>query len=1026
VRGFFLLTLHGIWFRRTASLAAFAVAIVATAAATLGPLYARSAEDSLVREQLHDAPPEGTTFTLSTSSVDQVEYTVDELRKGIDLAAASSDLDRWYGPVATRLGIWNVPVQHGPTDLGLTNLTWHGDGGCHDVVIVSGRCPTDKLDLMVSKKTATSAHLKVGSKLRLLVGASQKGLPGQVVGVYDGAAPRPATWGLDDPQQAAVPPGPNAPSHIDEVVMTDELMRTTDAEVHVVADRPLVADKVHASDTAALRAPLEQLETNPKSETGISFRTNIPLLGLLDSLAQQRSLVRTAAFAVTAQLVLLAWFVLFVIVGSTMDERSSEIAMAKLRGLKTRSTGAFALSETALLLTAALPLGLLLGWVVNAALTEKVLAPGTEFSLNRSVLAALVVAWVGGSVAAYAATRRTLRAPVLEQMRRVSGGRAQVVRSISVETTAVVLAIVGAYELRKGGSDTVALLTPGAIALAVGLLCVRVVPLLARRGVATTRRSPRIASFLAVRALARRPSGLRLVTLLVVAVALATFAVDAWAVASSTRLERARIEVGAPTVYNVSTTSAAKLLADVRALDPKGTWAMAAAQTDTGVLAVDAPRLANVTAWDGAGLGLPLSRAAARLHPASGPSLTVHEHLSLSGSAVSKAEHAGMTLGAAIRSPDGVLTTYDFGTLGPKAHKVTRTLNGCAHGCVFEGFVFNADVPSVDGSEVAGGMDVTINDVTDSRGPVDLTAVKWRDGRLPDAVVQPLAVPKLDLAVTSTGLDGVVSSIGPTSGILEPADHPLDLPGLLSKGQPLDGFSDGTSLLLSPGIDGSNTVLQPVGNPTYLPRVLTGGQLVDLEYVLRTSRTPLPTLRTYVWVGPNAPSDARARLTGAGLKINGTESVAARRHQLDREGTALALGIFLVAALAAVLLAGGALLATTTAAARRRSYELASLRVLGARDRVLVAASRRELLALVLVAVVVGAVCGLVGARLVIPTLPAVDGEGSLVHANYGPAWLAVLAVAVAVLAVGWLVAQVSARRTVRLAMLDRLREAEG
>jgi ABC-type antimicrobial peptide transport system permease subunit len=196
--------------------------------------------------------------------------------------------------------------------------------------------------------------------------------------------------------------------------------------------------------------------------------------------------------------------------------------------------------------------------------------------------------------------------------------------------------------------------------------------------------------------------------------------------------------------------------------------------------------------------------------------------------------------------------------------------------------------------------------------------------------------------------------------------------------------------------------------------------------VLRTSRTPLPTLRTYVWVGPNAPSDARARLTGAGLKINGTESVAARRHQLDREGTALALGIFLVAALAAVLLAGGALLATTTAAARRRSYELASLRVLGARDRVLVAASRRELLALVLVAVVVGAVCGLVGARLVIPTLPAVDGEGSLVHANYGPAWLAVLAVAVAVLAVGWLVAQVSARRTVRLAMLDRLREAEG
>ena len=77
MRGFLLLTLRGIWFRRTASLAAFAVAIIATAAATLGPLYARSAEDSLVREQLHDAPLETTTFTLATSSVDQVESTVD-------------------------------------------------------------------------------------------------------------------------------------------------------------------------------------------------------------------------------------------------------------------------------------------------------------------------------------------------------------------------------------------------------------------------------------------------------------------------------------------------------------------------------------------------------------------------------------------------------------------------------------------------------------------------------------------------------------------------------------------------------------------------------------------------------------------------------------------------------------------------------------------------------------------------------------------------------------------------------------
>ena len=96
-------------------------------------------------------------------------------------------------------------------------------------------------------------------------------------------------------------------------------------------------------------------------------------------------------------------------------------------------------------------------------------------------------------------------------------------------------------------------------------------------------------------------------------------------------------------------------------------------------------------------------------------------------------------------------------------------------------------------------------------------------------------------------------------------------------------------------------------------------------------------------------------------------------------------------------------------------------------DRVLVAAGRRELLALILVGSVVGARCGLVGARLVIPTIPAVDGSGSLVQLEPRPGLARPCSECMlVVLVVGWLVAQVSARRTVRLAMLDRLREAEG
>ena len=274
--------------------------------------------------------------------------------------------------------------------------------------------------------------------------------------------------------------------------------------------------------------------------------------------------------------------------------------------------------------------------------------------------------------------------------------------------------------------------------------------------------------------------------------------------------------------------------------------------------------------------------------------------------------------------------------------------------------------------------------------------VKWRQGRLPAGVIAPDDITTFEPTFNQNGFTAELDSLGPNTGILEPADHPLDLPSLVASKVKLDDFSQGENRKLAPGIDGSNTVIVPVGSPTLLPRVLDTGEIVDLQYSLRASQTPLPSLRTYVWLGSKAPADATARLAKVGLTVVSTESVAARTQQLDRQGTALALGIFLIAALAAVILAGGALLTTTTAAARRRSYELAALRVLGAKDRMLVAAGRRELLALTVVGTVIGVACGLVGARLAIPAIPAVDGSGVLVHSNRGPVWSAVLAVAAA------------------------------
>ena len=248
-------------------------------------------------------------------------------------------------------------------------------------------CPTAKRDVMVSKQTAASAHLKVGSKLRLLIGASLKGLPAQVVGIYDADGAEARHLGPGRPAAGSGPAKPQRPPahRRDRHDRRADARRRTPRSTSWWTGHWSLTTSTRPTQRSSGRGSSNWRRTR-RARPGSASAPNIPLLGLLDSLAHERSLVRTAAFAVTAQLVLLAWFVLFVIVGSTMDERSSEIAMAKLRGLKPRSTGAFALSETRLLLTAALPLGLVLGWAVNAALTDRVLAPGTEFSAEPKCL----------------------------------------------------------------------------------------------------------------------------------------------------------------------------------------------------------------------------------------------------------------------------------------------------------------------------------------------------------------------------------------------------------------------------------------------------------------------------------------------------------------------------------------------------------------------------------------------------------------------------------------------------------------
>jgi ABC-type antimicrobial peptide transport system permease subunit len=158
--------------------------------------------------------------------------------------------------------------------------------------------------------------------------------------------------------------------------------------------------------------------------------------------------------------------------------------------------------------------------------------------------------------------------------------------------------------------------------------------------------------------------------------------------------------------------------------------------------------------------------------------------------------------------------------------------------------------------------------------------------------------------------------------------------------------------------------------------------------------------------------------------VIGEESLEERRSELERSGEALALRLFVITALVALGLAAGTLLAYSFIMIRRRAYELAAIKALGASHALLVRSGRRELLALVGTGVVLGLVSGLVAASAALPALlggTGADGPPPW----FGPAWLPVLVLAAAVLALLALISDISARSTARRASPDLLRQVQ-
>ncbi|MEO6502666.1 MAG: FtsX-like permease family protein [Jatrophihabitantaceae bacterium] len=1015
------------------------MAAITIGAGSLGPLYARAADESTLRDRLTES---------ATDAALHFTFTRD-IQTDADLAAAAA-LGPKPGSIkayprtlvsAVLAGRASTPAQVAIGDVGpFTKLVWRADA-CANLVITRGRCPGKAGETLVSERTLQGDFgWKVGTRLTMSnlpqtvspTGFGEPNQPGAavtVVGAYRLASAEDPFWQGRNYFNAHPGEG-DGPATVDALfIERAELPTMFPASVEVQVDYPIDATEVRLAGVAALEADvavLKQLRADPG--VGDNFSTDV--LAVLAAAKAEQRLINLSTLLVSLQLAVLAWLVLFQVIADAVEAKGSEIALAKLRGLGPAATLRFGLAEPMLLVALATPLGLLGGWLAVRLFAATELVPDTPVNLTRATAVAVAASLAGSMAAAAAAGRKTLRRSVLDQWRRTPGHQPSKLM-LALDIVLAAAAVFGLVLLRRAGQDgspqAVTLLAPALLVFAVALLGIRLLPLALRPLLPMTRGSRRIGLFLAARQVVRRPAGLRLAALLAVAVGLATFAIAGEGVATANRDVRARIEVGAHALAPVQYEPLHDPVAATRKADPAGQWAMATASwlpagggSVTGrVLAVDSGRLAAV-AYSGGSAPEP-AEAARALLPANLPApLQIRtDRLRVSVEAIKLSAGSRPRVLLNLRKPDRKPINVRAGTLALGAHRYTAAVD-CAGGCTLTGITWDRPVSTF--GELTGTVRVSqVEYFGDGRWqPLDSglsAAGRWRGqaSRIGDS--------QDSLSVTEGGLQDVYSSQSGGSSGIEHADTPRPLTVLVSPRGVAPELVNRPDLRMTDET-GSAASFQVVGTPAVLPSVLDVGMLVDVTG-LRAQLTSFDNeARWSIWLSPAAPPDAISRLRAAGLVVEAGPTKADRVSELARQGPALALRLLVVCAIVGSILAVGGTAIAIASTGRRRSFELASLRAVGISRRTLLRACISEQLLLLGAALLLGVPAGYLAARWAMPSIPEF-ADTTPVALSYQPALTGVLLFALIFLLLLSVTAVLAGRALLHAAAPARLREAE-
>jgi hypothetical protein len=998
------------WFRRGLSLAVLVLASLVVGGAVTGPLFLRSAGESVLRDTLDQSLPVGRIVSDQISgTAHQQPLTVVERFNAARLKGFPT-LARLLDPPVASLKMNAIAGSPGIT--GDSAPLVYRQGVCAHVHLVQGQCAEKPGSVMVSATSAGSQNWTVGAPLLI------NGVRVTIAGIYAPLDPVGDYW-AGRPYFAAFSGSGMAGSSGGSLDAVFAPLATVQAQpANIVAtgtvDRSLDLARIRLTDVPSLMTEL------PAYSAGGTVSA-AAVADVLQQATEIKDKLLSPVVVVMAQLLLLCWLILFLVTANAAEARGPEVALAKLRGVPAGRTVAFGLLDTLLLVALAVPIGLGLGYLGVTALASLHLAPGTPVVVTSGAWLAAAGAGAGAAVAAVLAGSRTLRRPVVEQWRRAT--RQAKARSWVIDAVVVLAAVAGLFALIRGGvigssgPKVLALVAPGLVVLAVALLGSRVLPVLCRAAYGPTRRRGRLGGFLAVRQLGRRPSTLRLALVLAVAFGLVAFGVDAWSVASSNAHDRAWTETGAAQVLTVNPAPGQDLEAIVDRLDPSGREATVVRESidfsngpPVWLLAVQPDRFAHVAFWRSDFGQPPLATLTARLTQQVAPAV------SLTGDALQ------VTLDASRLSAQGPpILVADFAQIGGGLTSTTlgqvragrQTLRGplpcTTQGCRLIGL--HLERPTATFFPMSGRLVVTALGTRDQGGwhttDANLALANgWR------ATGGGAKAP----AATSGGLQLDMSAALADQPTWHVNDEPVSLPALMTTS--LGGQDHAV------GLDGSTLAVHPVATGPALPGGFGRVIIVDGTYAVRAAANA-PTIATQtVWLTPAVAATFPAKLEKAGVTILSTQSAAQQSALYSRQGPMLAILLFLAGSFLGALLAAGGAVLNLHLTGRRRTYELAAMSALGVRRAALLASLFAEQGLLLVFGVVVGALAGLVGAVLALPSVPEFADQPSAPPMLYGlhtvPVLLAV-SVAIVVLAV---VVAASSVNLLRLSRFDQLREA--